>query len=235
MTEDLSRGYEAAAERFMAARSASGRAVVRGWAASLPPGASVVDVGSGHGEPLTSALVEAGLRVWAIDASPTLCAALRRRLPGVVVACEPAERSAFFDRRFDAALAVGLIFLLPREGQRALIRRLSGVLVPGGRLLFSAPRQIGVWEDVLTGRTCRSLGAAAYGRLLAEAGLRVIGEREDEGGSCYHEAQRVRGPAGSRTRPGGRLAGVEPTHARREAGPRGRRDDAPPRRPSSGG
>ena len=194
MAEDASNGYDAVAEEFMAVRStSSGRAIVREWAASLPRGCSVVDVGAGHGEPLTSILIDEGLVVFAIDASPKMVAAFRRRFPGVQVACEPAERSRFFDRTFDAALMIGLIFLLPEDGQRELIRRISGALKPGGRLLFSAPRQVGTWNDILTGQPSWSLGAEEYERILARSGLRLIDEHDedlDRGGTHYYEAQK---------------------------------------------
>lgn len=193
LSEDASNGYEAVAEEFMAVRSASGRAVVRKWAASLPRACSVVDVGAGHGEPLTWALIDEGLAVSAIDASPKMVAAFRRRFPEVEVACEPAEQSRFFNRTFDAALAIGLIFLLPEDSQRELIRRISGALEPGGRLLFSAPRQVGTWNDVLTGQPSWSLGAAEYGRLLAQSAFRLIDEHDDhvdQGGSHYYEARK---------------------------------------------
>lgn len=188
MLEDPSSGYDAVAEEFMAVRSDAGRAVVRKWAASLPRACSVVDVGAGYGEPLTSVLIDEGLNVSAIDASPKMVAEFRRRFPGVDVACEPAERSSFFGRTFDAAMAIGLIFLLPADTQRALIRRVAGALEPGGSFLFSAPRQVGTWNDLLTGRTSWSLGAEEYGRILVEAGFRLIDEHVDEGGTHFYEA-----------------------------------------------
>lgn len=193
MSEDASNGYEAVAEEFMAVRSTSGRAVVQKWAASLPRACSVVDIGAGYGEPLTSILIDEGLAVSAIDASPKMVTALRRRFPGMEVACEPAERSRFFNRTFDAALAIGLIFLLPEDSQHELIRRISGALKPGGRLLLSAPRQVGTWNDILTGRPSWSLGAEEYGRVLAHSGFRLIDEHDehvDQGGTHYYEAQR---------------------------------------------
>src|SRR5262249_41916013 len=64
--------------------------------------------------------------------------AFRRNLPNVSVICEAVEDSTFFDRTFDGVVAWGLIFLLPAEAQRHLIRRIAGILVPGGRLLFTA-------------------------------------------------------------------------------------------------
>ncbi len=192
MPDDSSNGYEAVAEEFMAVRSTSGRAVVQKWAASLPPGGSVVDVGAGSGEPLTSALVDEGLAVSAIDASSTMVAAFRRRFPGVEVTCESAERSRFFGRTFDAALAVGLIFLLPADSQRELIRRISGALKPQGRLLFSALHQVCTWDDILTGRPSSSLGAEEYRRILASSGLHLIEDHVDEDGTHYYEAQKRR-------------------------------------------
>lgn len=190
MSEDASYGWEAVAEEFLKLRSRAGLEIVREWSASLPRGGSVLDVGAGYGEPLTAVLIEDGFDVYAIDASPTLVAAFERRFPDVEIACEPAERSAFFDRTFDGALAVGLVFLLPADGQRDLIRRMAGALNPGGRLLFSAPRRVCAWDDRLTGQPPSSLGAAAYQRIIADCGLQFAGEHVDEGGNCYYEARK---------------------------------------------
>lgn len=190
MPEDASNGYEAVAEEFIRVRSATGLAIIRNWAASLPRGGSVLDIGAGSGEPVTAALIEQELDVCAIDASPTLVAAFKRRFPGVQVACEPAERSRFFGRTFDGALAIGLIFLLPEGSQRDLLRRIAGALNPGGKLLFSAPRQVCTWDDLLTGQPSTSLGAEAYHRVLVRSGLHLSKEQVDEGGTHYYEAQK---------------------------------------------
>ncbi len=189
--EDASNGYEAAADQFMAVRSPAGTDVVRAWAASLPTGACVVDVGAGHGEPLTAILLETGLQVSAIDAAPSLVAAFRLRFPGVEIACEPAERSAFFGRIFDAALMVGLIFLLPKDRQGDLIGALARAIRPGGRVLVSAPWQVGSWADMLTGRTSWSLGSDAYGLLFRNAGFDITETHTDEGGTHYYDLRRT--------------------------------------------
>lgn len=186
--DDASAGYEGAAEAFIQARSGFGRSVVRDWAQSLPQGATVLDLGCGSGEPVTAALLEAGASVRAVDASPTLVAAFRRRFPHVPVVCENVLTSDFFGRRFDAAVAVGIVFLLPPDAQRKLLARVASVLVPGGRFLFTAPRPACSWRDVITGRESVSLGSDAYRSALAGAGMRVVGEREDEGSSHYWDA-----------------------------------------------
>ncbi len=188
--EDPSAGYDAIADQFVAARSSSGTELVRNWARSLASNSSIIDIGAGHGEPLTSALIDAGHSVWAIDASTRLVDAFKKRLPGVPIACETVEESDFFQRRFDAALMVGLIFLLPKDRQVVAFRNLSSVLLPGGRLLFSAPRQTGSWQDLLTKKTSWSLGEETYQNLLEQSGFSVIATHEDEGGSHYYEAQR---------------------------------------------
>lgn len=182
---DRSNGWEAVADRFVAARSAIGAEIVADWARTLPPGAAVVDIGCGSGWPVATTLAAAGCRVAGIDPAPTLLAAFRQALPDAPVACEAAEQSRFFDRRFDGAVAIGLLFLLPAAAQAAVIARVGRALVPGGRFLFSAPRIAACWTDMLTGRGSRSLGEAAYRALLARAGMDVVGTQCDSGGSEY--------------------------------------------------
>ncbi|MFN3931655.1 MAG: class I SAM-dependent methyltransferase [Brevundimonas sp.] len=191
MTPDPSRGWDAIARRFIAARSDIGADVVRHWATRLPPGAAVLDVGCGSGAPVGETLVAAGFAVFGVDASPTLVAEFRRRLPSAEVACEPAETSRLFDRRFDGALAVGLLFLLPAEDQRAVIARIARALEPGGRFLFSAPRQACQWTDSLTRQPSESLGEDEYRRALQQAGLRPSGHYDDGGGNHYFDAVRA--------------------------------------------
>jgi SAM-dependent methyltransferase len=189
MAHDVSEGWEAAAAPFMAARSPVGAALVRSWAlTNLPPGATIVDIGCGSGVPIAEALVAEGFALFAIDAAPTLLAAFRRRFPEVPTACEAAQHSAFFGRRFDAAIAIGLLFLLAEADQAQLIARVATALEPGGRFLFSAPREPCEWPDLLTGRLSRSLGEDIYARLLQGAGLRLLGSQVDEGGNHYFDA-----------------------------------------------
>jgi SAM-dependent methyltransferase len=185
---DPSNGWEAIAGRFAAIRSDVGADVVRRWAAELPAGGSVVDIGCGTGRPIAVTLAGAGLAVSGIDPSPTLLAAFRHTLPGAPAACETAEDSGYFGRRFDGAVAIGLLFLLPPDTQAAVIARVAGALRPGGRFLFSAPRIACRWSDTLTGRESQSLGEAEYRVLLAKAGLRLTGGCEDGGGNHYFAA-----------------------------------------------
>jgi SAM-dependent methyltransferase len=195
--KDQSNGYESVAAQFLAGRgrapsTAIGTAAVRSWARTLPPGATVLELGCGTGLPITRVLLEQSLNVYAIDAAPTLVAAFRRNFPDTPVVCESVGDSLCFERTFDAVLAWGFIFLLPADEQRRLLRRMGTTLVPGGRLLFTSCSGVEplVWNDAMTGLESRSLGAVEYRRELAAAGLSVIDEYEDEGENHYYDAVR---------------------------------------------
>lgn len=191
---DASNGYEAVAGDFMSSRSGTiGVATVRRWARLLPPGGAVLDLGCGHGVPVSAALLDEGLAVHGVDASGALIAEFRARFPQAPAEQGDVETSPFFDRRFDGVIAWGLVFLLDEEAQGRLIRRVAGALEPGGRFLFTAPHQVCGWRDVLTSRESRSLGSDGYRRLLEAAGLVVEGEEADEGGNHYFLARRPEG------------------------------------------
>lgn len=185
---DRSNGYEAVSEEFISLRTRSGvgAGIVRGWAETLPEGAAVLDLGCGHGVPVAELLLDAGLRVYGVDASPSMVAAFRARFPDVPVECAPVEESHLFGRPFDAAIAWGLLFLLTADAQADLIRKVAGALKRGGSFLFTAPREACEWPDTLTGRPSVSLGSEAYERVAGEAGLILRREARDEGENHYY-------------------------------------------------
>jgi SAM-dependent methyltransferase len=191
---DRSNGYEAVSEEFLARRGSSrsttgvGVNEVRRWARTLPHGGTVLELGCGPGIPITEVLVAEGLDVFGVDAAPSFVEAFRRNLPNTPVVCEAIQDSRFFDRSFDAVLAWGLMFLLGAEDQHRLIQRIGGILVPGGRLLFTSPAEPVVWNDAMTGLQSRSLGAEEYRKQLLAVGLSVSKEYEDEGQNHYFDA-----------------------------------------------
>ena len=107
-------------------QSSTGVAMVRTWARSLPRGGAILDLGCGAGVPISEALTNEGFVVYGIDASPTLASTFHRRFPRAHLACEAIEHSRFFDLTFDGVIAVGLMFLLPAEAQRATIHKSVG-------------------------------------------------------------------------------------------------------------
>lgn len=198
MDEQDANGYEQIAGVYIAGRGsrprlgdAVGAAIVQAWARAFPSGATVLDLGAGPGEPSTRILQEAGLASWAIDASATMVAAFRERFPGVAIEHNTVEASDYFSRTFDGVLAWGLLFLLTPAAQARVIEKVADALKPGGRFLFTAPREPVAWLDAMTRRPSRSLGAAEYQRLLGNVGLTCVAEAEDEGGNHYYFVEKL--------------------------------------------
>ena len=190
---DAAAAYEANAGAFLRGRDRSpiGARVAEQWARSLNRGAAVIEMACGGGYPITTALEAAGLQLWAVDASPTLVAEFKARFPNIPVRCEHVQTSSFFNRKFEGAIAVGLLFLLPESDQAALIARVSTIVVPGGRFLFTAPLQVHTWADMNTGLECISLGQERYEDLLTQSDFRLVATHVDEGANNYYEAEKL--------------------------------------------
>jgi len=184
---DKSNGYEVNAEEFMRRRNQKiGVATVREWCRSLPRGRSVLELGCGYGQPISQVLIDEGLDLYAVDASPKMIAGFRSRFPGVPAECCAAEDSRFFDRTFDAVAAWGLMFLLPAEVQPVVIAKAAQVLNPGGRFLFTAPKEAVTWIDVLTRVESFGLGQERYAEILRREGVEITGDAVDEGDNYYY-------------------------------------------------
>jgi 2-polyprenyl-3-methyl-5-hydroxy-6-metoxy-1,4-benzoquinol methylase len=187
---DKSNGYEECAQDFMRARRAHiGPDVVREWAHEFPPGSEVLELACGHGV-VSQVLVDQGLRLYAIDASPTLLKTFRERFPDVETECSAAEDSSYFGRTFDGVVAWGLMFLLPEETQRTVLAKMANALKPGGRLLFTAPSGAVTWMDSLTGLESRSLSAEEYESQLRDLGFDIEPGRMDVGENYYYLAKK---------------------------------------------
>ena len=193
MVSDSARAYENHARKFLNVRDRStvGIGVIAQWAQSLSAGSDVLEIACGGGIPVTRTLALAGLKLWAVDSSPTLVSEFKVRFPDIPVECAHALESDYFGRKFSAVISIGLIFLLSEDDQVALIRRVSELLAPGGRFLFTAPVEMGIWADTSTGHECRSLGRERYESILQEAQFRILNTYIDEGQTNYYEAERV--------------------------------------------
>jgi cyclopropane fatty-acyl-phospholipid synthase-like methyltransferase len=193
MMMDSAKAYEARAHEFLRGRDQSliGTVIVDQWTRTLRQGANVIELACGGGYPITRVLEAAGLQLWAVDSSPTLVAEFRSRFPTIPVQCAKVQESDFFDRMYEGAIAIGLIFLLSELEQAALIKRVSEILVPGGRFLFMAPIEKGSWIDMNTGLECRSLGQASYKKCVEEAGFRVLATFTDKGANNYYDVERI--------------------------------------------
>jgi cyclopropane fatty-acyl-phospholipid synthase-like methyltransferase len=192
---DKSNGYEGIAPLFIKGRGLAvngiGSATVRNWAKSLRPNSVVLDLGCGTGIPMSKILMEAGMIVYGIDASPSMVEAFRQNLPNLPVACEAVEDSLFFRRRFDAIFSWGLIFLLPVQLQKKLIKKAENALNSGGIFLFTSPPIPIRWKDAMTEQDSISPGRERYKELLTKSGLSLTQEFEDEGENHYYHSIKI--------------------------------------------
>jgi SAM-dependent methyltransferase len=184
---DKSNGYDELAIGYMAHRDSKiGAATVLKWSKQLPRGASILDLGCGHGVPISQVLIHRRFQVYGIDASAKMIAAFRRRFPSAYAEHAAVEDSDFFARLFDGVVAWGLLFLLRPEVQAALMAKVAQALNSGGKFLFTAPKDAVTWRDALTARESISLGSAEYRRILQAEGLTLDAELNDEGKNHYY-------------------------------------------------
>ena len=95
------------------------RCWIERFAGELPPSATVLDLGCGSGEPIARYLARRGFHITGVDASPSMIALSRERLPDQEwIVCD--MRKADVGRRFDGLLAWDSYFMLPHEDQACM-------------------------------------------------------------------------------------------------------------------
>jgi len=189
--QDKCNGCEAAGRQFMASRNPQiGTHTVREWSRRIARGSTILDLGCGHGVPISQVLIDEGFDVYRVNPSPKLIAAFRERFPTAHAECAAVEDSEFFWRAFDGVVAAGLMLLLPPNVQVTVIRKIGSSLNPAGKFLFTSPKEAATWRDILTGRESVSLGAERYLQIPHTEGLLLVDEQLDEGGNHYYLASK---------------------------------------------
>ena len=102
----------------------------------LPPGAQILDVGCGPGEPIAAYLAQRGFQVVGLDGSDRMLELARRAVPTAAFLLGD-MRTADPGGRFDALVAWDSVFHIPRTEHRAVFARFHSWLRPRGRLLVS--------------------------------------------------------------------------------------------------
>ncbi|HST62157.1 MAG TPA: class I SAM-dependent methyltransferase [Longimicrobium sp.] len=145
------------------------------FASLLPPGASVLDLGCGSGEPIAAHLVAEGFGVTGVDSAPALIALCRERFPdhAWIVAD---MRTLSLGRRFDGVIAWDSFFHLAHDDQRRMFDVFAEHAAPGAPLLFTSGPAHGEAMGEFEGEPLyhASLDAAEYRALLAMHGFGVV-------------------------------------------------------------
>ena len=203
--EIIARGYDQVADEYAALESAEAPwprlKRVRAFAADLPQGSRVLDVGCGNGLPATSELALSH-EVTGVDISGEQIVRARSNVPAATFICGDVREVDLPVGAFDAIVALYLIDNIAREDYPALFGRLSELLRPHGRLLLSAepghdPWQPYTWLGVPM--FINTVPTDELVRLLQEAGLSVAStefESQLEGGRSIEYAWIVADKAG---------------------------------------
>ena len=170
--------YEAAAEGFDRRRS---RALFeRGWLerflALVPPGAAVLDLGCGAGEPVARYLIEAGRAGRSASTSRRRCLRSRRaRFPGQEWIEARHARAGRSGGGFGGIVAWDSFFHLTADEQRAMFPVFTEHLAPGGGLLFTSGPEAGEASGAVEGAAVyhASLSPGEYARRIEAAGMAV--------------------------------------------------------------
>jgi SAM-dependent methyltransferase len=170
--------YERHALAWDADRKADATSSEQAWlerfGSLMSPGATVLDIGCGSGQPIARYLIERGFRVTGVDSSPTLISLCRRRFPDRewVVAD---MRTLTLGKRFDGILAWDSFFHLAQDDQRRMFPIFSAHAAAGAALLFTSGTQDGEAIGAYQGEPLyhASLAEPEYRSLLEAHGFAV--------------------------------------------------------------
>jgi SAM-dependent methyltransferase len=112
----------------------------------LEPGCVVVELGCGHGEPVTR-LLAAQHRVCGVDASSVQLSLARAAAPGALLVQADVTRFSLRPASVDAVASFYTFGHIRSSGHAPLFAAISQWLRPGGVLLTSAPMVAGDAED----------------------------------------------------------------------------------------
>lgn len=151
------------------------------FAANLPRGASVLDIGCGSGEPMAADLLARGLLVTGVDSSETLIGLCRARFPSADWRVAD-MRSLALGRTFDALLAWHSFFHLTPDEQRAMFPVFAAHAADGAMLMLTSGPAEGVAMGTFEGEPLyhASLDPEEYRRLLRENGFAVVDHVADD-------------------------------------------------------
>ena len=145
------------------------------FAALLPAGAGVLDIGCGSGQPIARWLIDRGFKVTGVDSSLSLIALCRVRFPESEWRVAD-MRTLALGQRFDGLIAWHSLFHLAPDDQRLVFPRFAAHARPGAILMFTSGWaegvRIGEWQGEPLYHA--SLAPDEYRRLLTGNGFELL-------------------------------------------------------------
>jgi cyclopropane fatty-acyl-phospholipid synthase-like methyltransferase len=141
----------------------------------LAPGASVLDLGCGPGEPIDGYLIGRGIQITGVDSSPSMISMCLERFPSqnwLVGDMRTINRG----RVFDGILAWDSFFHLCPDDQRSMFGLFRRHAAPGAVLMFTSGHLSGSITGQYRGEELyhASLSVEEYQRLLEQNGFDVL-------------------------------------------------------------
>lgn len=135
-------------------------------------GGAVLDVGCGTAEPIARYIIARGFHVTGVDASNSMIALCRARLPDHEWVVSDMRVLALASR-FDGIIAWDSFFHLTMDEQRAMFARFAAHAAPGAALMFTSGPRAGEAIGSYRGEPLyhASLDPAEYQQLLASHGF----------------------------------------------------------------
>ncbi len=164
------------------------------FVAALPHGSSILDLGCGDGIPISQFLLKAGFTLYGIDSSVRMIEKFSERFPGVPVECSDLLQSEFFGMAFDAIVSYGLMFHLPPDDQRMVIKKATCHLKEGGMFLFNSGTEESETVSVMDGVEVPhwSMSSVQYAEMLHKNGLMLRSDyTDDQAGTHLYTAQKM--------------------------------------------
>ena len=157
------------------------------FAAGLPQGATILDLGCGDGIPISQFLLEAGFTLYGIDSSARMIEKFRESFPKVRLECANLMDSDFFCITFDAIIAYGVMFHFPQDEQRMIMSNVSDHLKNGGMFLFNSGAEEGETVSVMDSVEVPhwSMSSVQYAEVLRKNGLMLFSDYRDEESGTY--------------------------------------------------
>jgi len=181
---------------------------------SLLPGASVLDLGCGNGDP-TDRILSRRYRVTGVDLSDVQIQRARRLVPNAYFFRADMTAVRFPPSSFDAVVSLYSMIHVPVRKHRPFIRRVYRWLRPGGHLLaivgatpWTGKEQS--WLGVEVEMYWSHAGASTYRKWLKEAGFRILTERFVPEGASGHELFHVVKPIARAARSATRRNAMKP-------------------------
>jgi SAM-dependent methyltransferase len=183
----LYRRHAAAWTDARAAQAVVEKTWLERFCALLEPGAEVLDIGCGAGEPVARFIMARGHGVFGVDSAPEMLRLFRGNFPAAPVA-QADMRQLRLGRLFGGLIAWDSFFHLAHEHQRAMFPIFRDHAVARAPLLFTTGPAHGEAIGILEGEDLyhASLDPAEYRRLLDENGFDAVAHIAEDPACSRH-------------------------------------------------